>query len=79
MFNVHVNVMNLFLVEMGWHKNHGNSHIINEDPVEIMREETDDRDYFDASEGHTGGVRNIFFCKNWSHNDLAKKYVETLF
>ena len=71
--------MNLFFVEMGWHKKHGNSYRINKDAVEIMREEVDDRASFDVSAGHLGGVRHMFFYKNWSHNDLAKNYMERLF
>ena len=48
-FNVHVNVKNLFFAEMGWHKKHGNFHRINKDAVEIMRAEADNRSSFHAS------------------------------
>ena len=45
---------------MGWHKKHGNHCTINKVAVETIREEVDNRSSFDASEGHVGGIRNIF-------------------
>ena len=62
-FTVHVNMMNLFYVEMGWHKKHGNSYRINKDAVEIMRDEVDGHASFDAPVVHVGGVRNMCFIK----------------
>ena len=48
---------------MGWCKNHSNSHRINKDSVEIMREEVDNRSSFEETAGYTGGVRNAYFIK----------------
>ena len=63
-FNVDLNMINLFFAEMVWCKKHGNSYSINKDAVEIMREKLDDRDSFDASACDVGGVRNVCFIKN---------------
>lgn len=63
MLNVNVNIANLFFAEMGWHEAHSDYHRINKDAIEIMREEADDRAFFDVPAHQLGAVRNEIFVR----------------